>query len=156
MKRTSKEAFVHANNETLVNKCRVCIKIVEQQTRKATAKEHDHADVGADPDNPLLPEDSAEMSPETLGPVFSLFSSVPEVIDLDSIYKRQLFRELRVLRFAKGSTVRFATHPSHTSNTKMPFEQQSIVPPASQPRLALPRRFLTHFNRYTSPIKLKS
>lgn len=45
-------------------------------------------------------------TPENIDLVFGLFHSVPEVVHLDSIYKKHLFLELRIMRFATGSKVR--------------------------------------------------
>lgn len=121
MTKVSKEALVHANDDALVSKCQACIRIVDQQTRAAAVTaQADSAEAGADPDVPVLRRHSAESNPETLGLVFSFFYSVPEVVDLDSIYKRQLLREVRIMRFAQGSTVRFC----HTSK---PHSQASNV-----------------------------
>lgn len=102
MPRRSKEKFLR-DDSFLANKCRACIEAVERPAREAAAR----ALFDANPDSPLPPECSAETSAETLDLVLSFFNSVPEVVGLDSIYKRHIFRELRVMRFARGSTVSF-------------------------------------------------
>ena len=117
MTRTSKEVFLR-DDGTLVNKCLACIEAVEQQASQVAAK----APVDSNPGSPLLPECPAEdASAETIGLVLSFFNSVPEVMDLDSIYKRHLFRELRIKRFVQGSTVRFATHGSSQTSSNVIF-----------------------------------
>lgn len=89
-----------------------CIRIVEQQTREVAQKTtNGPQEVGgaAEPESALA-EDYTMATPENIDVVFGLFHSVPEVVDLDSIYKRQLFLELRIRHFVAGSTVRFCEH----------------------------------------------
>ncbi|CAM9148492.1 unnamed protein product [Hapterophycus canaliculatus] len=101
IKKASKERITFAGDDVLHKKCSACIEIVEQQTREAAEREQ----AAADPDNISLEKESKLASPENIRLVFSLFHSVPEVVDLDSIYKKQLFHELRIERHTAGSTV---------------------------------------------------
>lgn len=102
MRKESKDNIIHANDRTLPKKCRACIEIVEQKTREAAAYAKYGKEAAVDSESPVL-----EASRDQLNLVFSLFHSVPEVADLDSIFKQQLFRELRIVHFAAGQTVMF-------------------------------------------------
>lgn len=101
VKKASKDRITYAENDVLRKKCRAGITIVEQQAREAVEREQ----AAADPDSLVLPTESKASSPENVRLVFSLFHSVPEVVGLDSIYKTQLFHELRIERYAAGSVV---------------------------------------------------
>lgn len=100
IKKASKERITYAD-DVLHKKCCACIAIVEDQAREAAEREQ----AAADPDGIVLAKESEVASPENIRSVFSLFHSVPEVVDLDSIYKKQLFYELRIERYAAGSVV---------------------------------------------------
>lgn len=107
MKKESKARIAYANNESLRTRCLACIRVVEQQTRQITQRRNTTEEFGsADAEQSPLEEESAMATPENIDLVFGLFHSVPEVVHLDSIYKKQLFLELRIRRFAAGSKVR--------------------------------------------------
>ncbi len=100
MRKESKDNLIHASVRMVAKKCRACIEIVEQKTREAAAYAKYRTEAAADLESPVV-----EASPEQLNLIFSLFHSVPEVADVDSIFKQQLFRELRIVHFAAGHTV---------------------------------------------------
>ncbi|CAB1116305.1 unnamed protein product [Ectocarpus sp. CCAP 1310/34] len=94
IKKTFKHRIDNIGVGILPDQCRSCINIVQRHIREA------------DPDTPGSSSDETTMaSPEEVAIVFDMFNSVPEVTSLDSIYKKQLFRELRLKHFATGSTI---------------------------------------------------
>ncbi|CAN0082301.1 unnamed protein product [Scytosiphon promiscuus] len=101
IKKASKARISNFDDDVLHKKCCACIEIVEQQAREAAEREQ----AAADPDGILLATESKVASTGNIRLVFSLFHSVPEVVGLDSIYKMQLFHELRIERYAAGSVV---------------------------------------------------
>lgn len=119
MKKSSKARIGNAETTALEKKCRLCIDIVENATREAAqrmppademenemAPEVVHGTSSAEAENRMLADNTEAASADELGLVFSLFHSLPELDGLDSIYKKRLFFELRIRRFAAGSTVR--------------------------------------------------
>lgn len=117
IKKSSKASIVNANSTALGNKCRLCIDILEtreaaQRRLLATSEclpvpEVVNGTPSPDPENRTLPGKAEATSPDDLSLVFSLFHSLPELAELDSIYKKRLMGELRIRRFAAGTTVRW-------------------------------------------------
>lgn len=117
IKKSSKASIVRANNTALSTKCRSCIDIVENATRESPqrklqttsenlpAPEAVSSTLSADLENRVLAGKTETASPADLSLVFSFFHSLPELDGLDSIYKKRLMPELRIRRFASGSTV---------------------------------------------------
>lgn len=123
MKKSSKARIDNAETTALVNKCRSCIDIVENAASEAAQRRQQiagikneivpeavHGTPSADAENRMLADETEAASPDDLGLVFGLFHSVPELDGLDSIYKKRLFFELQIRRFATGSKVRLGTH----------------------------------------------
>lgn len=130
----SKEDIIDANVKTMAKKCRACIEIVEQKTREAVAVAKQKAEAAADPEAPVLIDEPPVASAEQLNLVFGLLHSVPEVADLDSIYKHQLFRELRIMHFATGQTVLLLQQPQQSIYSS---QRPCHVHPFSRPRFVL-------------------
>ncbi|CAM9831930.1 unnamed protein product [Ectocarpus sp. 13 AM-2016] len=103
IKKTSKHRIDNIGVGMLPNQCRSCIDIAQRHIRESDGTTTSGE---TDPDTPRSSSDEATMAnPEEVAIVFDLFNSVPEVISLDSIYKKQLFRELRLRHFAAGTTI---------------------------------------------------
>lgn len=103
IKKTSKCRIDNISVDMLPNQCRSCIDIAARHIRESDVTTTSNE---ADPDTPgSSSEEETKASPEEVAIVFGMFHSVPEVTGLDSIYKKQLFRELRLKHFAAGSTI---------------------------------------------------
>ncbi|CAM9912064.1 unnamed protein product [Ectocarpus fasciculatus] len=101
--KTIKHRIDNISVSVVHNQCHSCIDIAERHIREPDPTT---ANVEAGLDTPGPASDEATMaSPEEVAIVFDMFHSVPEVTGLDSIYKKQLFRELRLKHFAAGSTI---------------------------------------------------
>lgn len=109
IEKSTKAEILHAAGGTLLaQKCRKCVVIVEHYARQAVegnafapeARAARPPDLGHQ--NQILEEDEVPTAAE-YNVVFDLFRSVDKITDLDSIYKKEVFTQLRILRLPSGS-----------------------------------------------------
>lgn len=106
-----KATEINVDMEALLIRCAACVNIIEKLSREAAerklaaAESHGAPPVDSKQSIPPAAAAATTSNLEDCALVLGLFDSVEAVTDLDSIYRKKLLHEVRILRLPAGSTL---------------------------------------------------